>query len=174
MMHGNAEPLLARLEHLLQLVSALDLPLLATFEEPETKGWLPDRLEVKFPNRASRFTKRTYDCCSEPSILEGIRTLNVRQLAVAGSETDVCVLQSVLSLLRLGWEVFLLEDCLFSSEARPGPALARMQQAGAIPSTYKALYYEIKRSVDRDLFAGSSGRPRVEPTGLPASIFDAQ
>ena len=69
------------------------------------------------------------------------------QIAVAGGETDVCVLQSVLGLLALGKQVFLLEDALFSSERHVGPALRRMAAAGAIPSTVKTLNYELRRSV---------------------------
>ena len=48
-----------------------------------------------------------------------------RQIAVAGAETDVCILQSTLGLLEAGYEVFLLEDCLSTTEASPGPALRR-------------------------------------------------
>ena len=62
---------------------------------------------------------------------------------MAGAETDVCILQSVLGLLREGYEVYLLEDCLFSSESAPEPAIARMRQAGARPCTYKSFYYEV-------------------------------
>ena len=70
-----------------------------------------------------------------------------RQLLVAGGETDVCVLQSVLSLLERGYQVFLLEDCLFSSEPHTAPAVARMRAAGAVPCTLKTAYYELMRSV---------------------------
>jgi hypothetical protein len=66
---------------------------------------------------------------------------------VAGGETDVCVLQSVLGLIEAGLQVFLLEDALFSSEPNIGPAMRRMQSAGAIPSTVKTLNYELRRSV---------------------------
>jgi hypothetical protein len=69
---------------------------------------------------------------------------------VAGSETDVCVLQSTLGLLELGFQVFLIEDGLFTSEPHPGPAIERMYRAGAIPLTYKTLYYELRHTVDTE------------------------
>ena len=102
-MAGESEPLFARLEFLLALATVYDLPLLATFEQPiETKGWLPERLEPFFPAHGQRFTKETFNCCGEPSILEAIEALGKEQLAVAGGETDVCVLQSVLGLIECG------------------------------------------------------------------------
>lgn len=146
-MAGETESLLKRLEFLLALSTVYDLPLLATFEQPvESKGWLPGRLEPFFPAHGLKHTKQTFNCCGEPAIVSAVAGLGRRQLAVAGGETDVCVLQSVLGLLRQGYEVFLLEDVLFSSEPHAGPALRRMERAGAIPSTVKTLNYELRLS----------------------------
>jgi nicotinamidase-related amidase len=147
-MAGESEPLLARLEFLFALATVYEVPFLATFEQPvETKGWLPERLQPFFPAHGQRHTKQTFNCCGEPSIVEAIRKLARGQIAVAGGETDVCVLQSVLGLIQTGSQIFLLEDALFSSEANVGPAIRRMASAGAIPSTVKTLNYELRRSV---------------------------
>ena len=123
-MHGPREPLLARLERLLMLAEMLDLPVIATVEHPvEEKGALPDRLETALPPAAQRFVKKTFDCLAEPPIRAAIESLHRRTIAVAGGETDVCILQSVLALVEAGYRVFLLEDCLFTSEANPAAAL---------------------------------------------------
>jgi nicotinamidase-related amidase len=173
MMSGSPEPLLQRLERLLLMADCLRLPTLATFEEPDTNGWLPSRLEQRWPGHGSRFVKRTYDCCGEPQIAAAVAALGRRQLLVAGAETDVCVLQSVLSLLERGSEVFLLEDCVFSSEPHPRPALQRMYAAGAVPCTLKTVYYELMRSVAvlRDPSAGGDGWARLpELFGKPEDL----
>ncbi len=159
----QSEPLLARLEFLFALATVYDVPFLATFEQPiETKGWLPERLQPFFPAHGQRHTKQTFNCCGEPSILEAIRGLGRGQIAVAGGETDVCVLQSVLGLIEAGQQVFLLEDALFSSEPNTGPAIRRMESAGAIPSTVKTLNYELRRSV------AEPRAERVFPERFPA------
>lgn len=174
-MAGPSEPLLARLEQLLLLSDTFDLPLIATFEHPvETKGWLPERLEQVFPDHGQRLIKHTFNCCAEPAIRAALLTLDVRQIAVAGSETDVCVLQSALGLLDLGFQVFLVEDGLFTSEPHPRPALERMYRSGAIPLTYKTLYYELRRTVDTEAprhawnTRHAQGEPRYRaPEDLP-------
>ena len=143
------EALLARLEHLLMLADWMDLPLIATFEKPVSEnGELPDRLEAVFPPKGQRYVKNYFGCISEENIRKAIEAMPVQQIAVAGAETDVCIMQSVLGLLQMGYQVFLLEDCLFTSEAQPAPALRCMYQAGAIPCTVKSMAYELVRCVD--------------------------
>ena len=172
-MAGEADVLLSRLEFLLALATVYELPLLATFEQPVTrKGWLPPRLEPYFPAHGLKHPKRTFNCCGEPDIVAAIAGLGRRQLAVAGGETDVCVLQSVLGLLREGYEVFLLEDVLFSEEPHTGPALRRMERAGAIPSTVKTLNYELRLSTaaapaERVISEKAPGLSLPEPEQLP-------
>jgi nicotinamidase-related amidase len=173
-MAGESEPLLARLEYLLGLATVYDLPCLATFEQPVAKkGWLPERLEPYFPSHGARYTKHSFNCCGEEEIRAALAGLGRGQFAVAGGETDVCVLHSVLGLIGEGYHVFLLEDCLFSSEPHAGPAIRRMEQAGAVPCTVKTLNYELRRSVAapsaKDLLARRcSELTMVEPEELPA------
>ena len=144
------ESLLMRLEHLLMLTDWTDLPLIATFEKPVAEnGEFPDRLEALFPANGERYVKNYFGSASEPEIREAIERSPVRQWAVAGSETDVCVMQSTLGLLEMGYEVFLLEDCLFTTESHPGPTLRRLYQAGAVPCTLKSMAYELAECVDQ-------------------------
>lgn len=175
-MAGAFEPFMARVEHLLGLSTAYQLPAIATFEQPvERKGWLPDRLTPWFPTHAQKLTKQTFDCTGEPDIRDAIAALGITQFAVAGGETDVCVLQSVLGVLGMGFDVFLLEDTLFSEEPNTGPALRRMEQAGAIPSTVKTLEYELRRSVAAPrtsvlLEQAGIDLPFLDPEDLPALL----
>ena len=148
-MCGDSEPLLVRLEQLLIISEWFNLPVLATLEEPvERKGRLPERLQKLFPERGQIFTKQTYNLCGEKEIEASLSDLDRKQLAVVGGETDVCILQSVLGMLSRDYEVFLLEDCLYSSEPFVSPAVQRMYNAGAIPCTYKSLFYELCATED--------------------------
>jgi nicotinamidase-related amidase len=142
------DSLMTRLEHLLMLADWMDLPTIATFEIPTAEnGELPDRLDAVFPANGHRLEKDYYGSMSQPGIREAIDRLGVGQIAVSGAETDVCVLQTVLGLLKAGYEVFPLEDCLFTTEPEPGPALRRMYAAGAVPCTLKTMAYELTRCV---------------------------
>src|SRR5262249_39932584 len=77
--------------------------------------------------------------------------LKRRQLIMARCETDVCVLQSCLGLLNLGYEVFVMEELIFSSSRNVDAAITRMKAEGVIFITYKSLFYELIESVDGPL-----------------------
>lgn len=148
-MYGPREPVIARIEHLLLLAGSLELPVIVTFQHlAEEKGWLPERLEHVLPANGQRLAAHTFNCCEEREVRTALQDCRVRQLVVAGAETDVCVLQSVLGLIDMGFQVFLMVDGLFSTEPAPDAALQRMYRAGAIPITYKSLYYEVNGTVD--------------------------
>ena len=158
------DALMLRLEPLLMLADWLDLPTVATFETPTSEnGELPDRLERVFPSAGKKFVKNFFGCVSETGIAAAVRQPNVRRWAVAGAETDVCVLQSTLGLLEAGYEVFLLEDCLFTTEPHPGPALRRMYQAGAVPTTLKTMAYELVQCADQIPWYPEYWAPTYQP-----------
>jgi nicotinamidase-related amidase len=161
-MAGAPGPLLARLEALLRLADMVAMPVIATRERPvDRKGDLPERLRGALPAGAQVLDKSLFDATEEAPVRAALEATGCRTVAVAGAETDVCVLQTVLGLLRRGNEVELLEDCLFSSEPHPEPAIARMRLAGALPSTYKSFAYSITRTVDRTAW----------PTGWRQALF---
>jgi nicotinamidase-related amidase len=167
-------PVAARWEKLLVMARCLELPTLATFEEPDRNGWLSEACERAWPVHGLRYVKRTFDLCREAEIAAALVEIQREQLLVAGTETDVCVLQSVLSLIERGHRVFLLEDCVASSEPHTRPALDRMYAAGAVPCTLKTAYYELMRAVTvtRDPKMGGHGwellmREFDEPESLP-------
>ncbi len=138
-----------RIEHLLMIADWMDLPLVATFEKPVAdNGEFPERLESVFPAGRPRHVKNFFGCMAHPEIAADVEAMGVRQVAVAGAETDVCILASTLGLLDAGYEVFLLEDCLATTEASPGPALRRMYAAGAVACTLKTMLYELVACVD--------------------------
>jgi nicotinamidase-related amidase len=162
------DAILVRLEHLLMLADWMDLPLIYTLEKPiETNGELPERLQTRLPAHGQGFVKNYFGSMTEPAIRTAVEKLPGRQIAVAGAETDVCVLQSTLGLLELGFEVFLLEDCLFTTEQEPAPALRRMYQAGAVPSTLKSLAYELAKCVDNVGWYAEIWAGRGDPYGKP-------
>jgi nicotinamidase-related amidase len=146
-----------RWQMLLAMCRCLELPAIATFEEPSRNGWLSERCEREWPTRGVRVVKRTFDCCGAPQVVAALAEAGRTQVIVAGAETDVCVLQSVLSLLARRYEVFLLEDCVASTDTHTRPALARMYAAGAVPCTLKTAYYELAKSVDVCRDPGSVG-----------------
>ena len=132
-----------------RLLGYFRVPMVATLERPvDQKGALPREIAKHVSGNAKIFEKDFFDLTKEKKIADYIARLKKKQVIVAGCETDVCVLQSCLGLLGLGYDVYLVEELVFSSSPNVDAAIARMKAAGAVFLTYKSLYYELIEAVD--------------------------
>jgi hypothetical protein len=150
------------------LLGYFRIPLVVTLERPvRHKGKLPRRLANGLPETATTFEKDFFDLTKEEAIRAHLKGLKKKQAIVAGCETDVCVLQSCLGLLGLGYEVFVVEELLFSSAAKVETAVARLKTEGAVFLSYKTLFYELFEAVE----AGEDAL--IAEFGPPPDIPDA-
>jgi len=130
------------------LLGYFRVPIVITLERPvDEKGSLPKEIEHA-SGAAKIFEKDFFDLTKEKDIANYIARLHRKQVIVAGCETDVCVLQSCLGLLGLGYEVYAVEDLLFSSSRTVDAAIARMKAEGVVFLSYKSLYYELVEAVE--------------------------
>jgi nicotinamidase-related amidase len=135
--------------NLVRLLNYFRIPIVVTLERPvDFKGSLPKEIGKHLGERARTFEKDFFDLCKDKTIKSHLAHLKKRQVIVAGCETDVCVMQSCLGLLSLGYEVFVMEELIFSSSRNVEAAMARMKAAGVVFSTYKMLYYELIEAVE--------------------------
>jgi nicotinamidase-related amidase len=157
-----------------RLLSYFRIPMVVTLERPlDHKGSLPAELSRHLGNRAHTFEKDFFDLTKEPPIREHLARLGRKQIIAAGCETDVCVLQSCLALIDLGYQVYLVEDLLFTSSRDAGSAIARMAAAGAVFLSYKSLYYELTAAVDGGPHAATLvGKFGPFPDDLPDSAAE--
>ena len=134
-----------------RLLGYFRIPLVATLERPiHRKGAMPKRLQRQLGTQAKFFEKSFFDLTKEKKIATHLARLKKDQVVVAGCETDVCVLQSCLGLLGLGYEVYVVDDLLFSSSRNVASAIARLQAEGVVFLSYKSLYYELIDAVEGD------------------------
>jgi nicotinamidase-related amidase len=143
------------------------VPIVITLERPvDKKGSWPE--EINKHVRGKVFEKDFFDLTKEKDIENYIARLKRKQVIVAGCETDVCVLQSCLGLLELGYEVYAVEELLFSSSRKIDAAIARMKAEGVVFLTYKSLYYELVAAVE-----GPRDRLRKQFGPFPDDLPDA-
>src|SRR5262249_7427516 len=115
-----------------RMLGYFGIPIVVTLERAvEQKGSLPKAISQHLSNNAEMFEKDFFDLTKEEKIRNHLGQLNRKQVIVAGCETDVCVLQSCLGLLELGFEVYLVDELLFSSSRNVDSAIARMKAEGA-------------------------------------------
>ncbi len=97
--------------------------------------------------------KMAFGCLGDPAILQAVNESGRKQLILIGIETHVCILQTALKGLELGFDVFLAEDAIGSRRASDRQtALCRMRQAGCVPASVEMLIMESLRVAGGDKF----------------------
>ncbi len=132
-----------------RLLGYFRIPVVVTLERPvDQKGALPQEISMNLGEPAETFEKAFFDLTKENKIRDHLGRLKKKQMIIAGCETDVCVLQSCLGLLGIGYEVFVVEELLFSGSRNVDAAIERMKAEGAVFLTYKTLFYELIEAVE--------------------------
>ena len=94
-----------------------------------------------------RPAKTTFHCCAVPQLLEQLYGRHVRHVTVAGIEAHVCVAQTALELLDLGFRVQVPADAVASRHKIDWEfALRRLEHAGAVVSTTEAVTLRMDRN----------------------------
>lgn len=138
----DGERVVERCGWIMDLAKDLDIPVLVTEQYPQGLGPTVDTLRARV-NDNSVFTKNHFSCLSEPGFSQAINRPGRRQVIVAGMETHVCVLQTVLQLCEARWQVFPVVDALGSRDPEDkAVALDRMRASGATPVTTEMLFFE--------------------------------
>ena len=150
------EKLLKNVPVLINGLKALHLPVFVT--EQYTKG-----LGVTVSAIADvlgdipRIEKSSFSCCDEPRFNLELATSGKENVIITGIESHVCVLQTVVDLIRQGYQAVVVEDCISSRKPDDkAVAIERMRQEGAIISTYESVLFELLRYSGGETFKAIS------------------
>ena len=132
----------------------LNMPVWATEQYPKGLGPTIEPLAALIPQRSA---KTTFHCCAVPQLLEQLYGRQVRHVTLVGIEAHVCVAQTALELLNLGFCVQVPADAVGSRHRIDWDfALRRLQHAGAVVSTTEAVLFEWTECSDRPEFKAIS------------------
>lgn len=149
------ETVLAKLNRnigiLLESAGELNLPVVATEQYVKGLGETLPELKGKLPEAA--LEKMTFSCCGDTAFMEKIRSLGRKQIIVAGMETHVCVLQTVLELLDAGYAVHVVNDAVMSRKKENWKmGLNTAAAAGAVITSTEAALFQLLRVAGTDEF----------------------
>jgi nicotinamidase-related amidase len=154
-------------KRLLRLAELFSVPVVLTEQYP--KGIGPTHPEIRavydaLPTPKFFLEKTAFGCCGDAgfeALLAAARPglpAQQRQIVVAGIEAHVCVLQTVLELLRSGHQVQLCWDAV---SGRGGEyrqhAMERMAAAGATLTNHESVGFEWARDKNHPQFKALSG-----------------
>ncbi len=152
---------------LLKLAGLFEIPVIMTEQYPRGLGHTHPGVRAAFDSLATpkRFCEKTsFGCCGDAGFEGLFKELHPgldpsrQQIVVAGIEAHVCVMQTVLELLRQGSQVHLCWECVSGRGAEyRRHALDRMAQAGAILTNHESVGFEWARDKNHACFKAMSG-----------------
>lgn len=138
---ATRQQLLGSCRFLAEGARLLDVPTAITEQYPQGLGATAEGLQQFCDSRPAKKRFSCVECLGWPSAAEA--TDDRYQIVVAGMETHVCVLQTVLDLLSLGYQVYVVADSVASRrEIDQKVALDRMANCGAILTTAEGVLFE--------------------------------
>ncbi|MBI5889465.1 MAG: hydrolase [Nitrosomonadales bacterium] len=136
------------------LESAKELAVPVIFTEQYVKGLGPTLavLKEKAP-AAPCHEKLTFSCCGNEAFVKQLKDSGRTQIIVAGMETHVCVLQTVIELLDGGFNVHVVKDAVMSrSSDNRQTAIEAMVLAGAVPTCTEAVVFQLLKIAGTESF----------------------
>jgi nicotinamidase-related amidase len=152
----------AATKRLLKLADLFEVPVALTEQYPRGLGTTHAEVRAAFdaitvPKR--HMEKTSFGCCGDPDfekMLQEVRpglAAAQRQIVVAGIEAHICVMQTVLELLRQGSQVSMCWECISGRGAEyRRHALDRMVQAGAVLTNHESVAFEWARDKNHPQF----------------------
>lgn len=142
----NSEELEATIIRTVKGCRVLNVPIIVTQQYPKGLGETISSLKEVLAD-APVVDKTDFSCCGEPAFMEELKKLNRKTIIVTGIEAHVCVQQTVMDLLDMGYDVFVLNDAVSSrSNNDKKYAQRRMSEAGAVGTTYESVLFEMTGS----------------------------
>lgn len=151
---------------LLQYAELFQVPVVLTEQYPKGLGRThPDILgDFEALTTEKRLVDKTsFGCCGDPGFTKALQEVRPglgsaeRQVVVAGLETHVCVMQTVLGLIEAGTAVHVCWEAVSGRGAEHRQwALERMQQAGAVITSLESVGFEWARDKGHPQFKAMS------------------
>jgi nicotinamidase-related amidase len=143
----------SRIAKAVQGAQLLEVPVIVTEQYPKGLKHTAEEILSHLPEDSKAIEKICFSSCGAEDFQSQLIASNIKQVIVVGIEAHICVAQTVLDLLSAGLEVYLLIDCITSRKRESKEvALARLTQAGAVPSNLEMALFEMMRTADSPQF----------------------
>jgi nicotinamidase-related amidase len=140
MMSGK-QALFENLQKIIKGIQALGIPILWVEQNPEGLGsTIPEVAELL--TGINPISKSSFSCCKNERFIQALKAANCNQILIVGIEAHICVYQTAVDLVKLGYEVEVVTDAVSSRTIEnKNVALQKMSRAGiSLTSTEMALF----------------------------------
>lgn len=146
------EKLFKNIQIMIQGCKVLGVPVIFTEQIPEKLGETVPEIKSLLTG-IEPVKKTSFSCCGCSELVNKLKELGCNQLLLTGIESHICIYQSAIDLLDLGYEVHVVSDAV-SSRTLENKQLALQKirdHGGEITGTETALY-ELLKVAEGDKF----------------------
>lgn len=139
----HRERVTARTRLLIEAARLMDIPIVVTEQYPKGLGHTVDEIREVL-TAGSPVEKLSFSCCGEPSFLDALKKTGRKKVILAGMETHICVLQTVIDLLDSGYAVHLVRDAVCSRKKLDwATGLEMAREAGAVVTSTETVLFQL-------------------------------
>jgi nicotinamidase-related amidase len=132
-------------QKLIRGMQVFGIPVIVTEQIPEKLG--PTIAPVAALLPGAPIPKADFGCCDEQKIMKALKAADSRQVLICGIEAHVCVYQTTVDLLRIGYEVHLVADAVSSRTVTNREiGIEKMRDEGALLTSTEMVLFELCRT----------------------------
>ncbi len=146
---SQADEILRNSVKLIRACQVLGIPVILT--EQIKLGETVEK--IKSVIKARPIQKSSFSCVKCKRFREELARVKPERCILTGIEAHICVLQTALDLLRMGYKVYVVLDCIGSRKPLDKEtSIRRMIQEGIAPMTAEAVIYEMLETAEHEKF----------------------
>ena len=119
----------------------------------------PDKLGPTIPeidnllSDIQHISKVSFNCCDNNRFMQELKSLNRKQILMSGIETHICLYQTTIGLLNMGYEVHVVADATSSRTVRNrNIGLEKMKAGGASLTSTEIVLFELLVTAEHEKF----------------------
>ena len=151
LMHRK-ELLFKNVQKLIKGIRVLGIPILWVEQNPQGLGPTIPEISNLLPD-IQPIGKMSFSSCRNDRFLQALQALNRKQVLIAGIEAHVCVYQTAVDLVGIGYEVQVAADAVSSRSLKnKETGLQRMRDSGVSLTSVETALFELLKVADGEPF----------------------
>ena len=139
---------------LIDIAKNLNIPILLTEQYPKGLGKTVKQIRDIIPeNNSYIFEKTSFSCLGSLDFEKALKLLKKKQVIIAGIESHICVMQTVLDLKKINYDVFIVSEGIGSRKVEDNKlGINRMLGQKVCLTNLEMLIFELVRDSNHSLF----------------------
>lgn len=148
----DSEARITAITRLIQACQLLEIPILLTAQAPEKIGHTIEEVRSLLPDHLE-YPRLHFSIWPEADLRQALQESQRRQIMLCGFESHICLYQSAMDLLAVGYEPWMMVDALSSrAETNKTTALQELRAEGVHLSTVEMALFALMRTAAHQQF----------------------